>query len=141
MNPESLSALIAVLAGAGFDKVSSGIGKLAQSGQDIGSLFSLPNMPLLMAGAGLRDASNSMDLFGPIMKMLNPQPQQQQGPNPNEMSAAMRMLAARLGPGMTGIQPSPSQGAPAGPMGAPGPMGPRPPMAGMGLPPLPGMGI
>jgi len=138
----TLSSLISILAGAGFEKFAGGVNKLAQSGMDLQSLFSLPNLPLMLAGAGSKDMANSMEIAGPILKSLMPQQsQQQQGPNPNEMSAAMRMLAARLGPGMTGIQPSPSQGAPAGPMGAPGPMGPRPPMAGMGLPPLPGMGI
>ena len=138
----TLSSLISVLAGAGFEKFASGVNKLAQSGMDLQSLFSLPNLPLMLAGAGSKDMANSMEIAGPIIKSLMPQqPQQQQGPNPNEMSAAMRMLAARLGPGMTGIQPSSSRGAPASAMGAPGPMGAPPPMGGMGLPPLPGMGI
>ena len=140
----TLSSLISVLAGAGFEKFAGGVSKLAQSGMDLQSLFSLPNLPLMLAGAGSKDMANSMEIAGPILKMFLPQqPQQQQGPNPNEMSAAMRMLAARLSPGMGGLVPAPPQAPPAGPIGAPGTMGPRPPMGGMGLPPLPspGMGI
>lgn len=138
----SISAMLSVLAGAGFEKFAGGISKLAQSGMDLQTLFTLPNLPLMLAGAGLRDSSNSMELTGPIMKLLNPQPPQQaQGPNPNELSAAMRMLSARLGPGMSGLQPSPRQVAPVGPL--PGGMGLRPPIGGVGLPPLPspGMGV
>ena len=138
----TLSSLISVLAGAGFEKFASGVNKLAQSGMDLQSLFSLPNLPLMLAGAGSKDMANSMEIAGPIIKSLMPQqPQQQQGPNPNEMSAALRMLAARLGPGMSGLQVQPSQQAPTGPTAPTGAIGPRPPMGGMGLPPLPGMGV
>src|SRR3990170_1185484 len=112
-----ISLILSVLAGAGFDKIAGGMGKLAQSGQNIQQLFSLPNFPLLLAGAGLRDTANSMEIMGPLLKSFAPpqQSQQSEQPAPEQLSAAMQMLSARLSPGLGGIRP-PVGG---GPMGQP----------------------
>lgn len=118
-----LNLLLSVLAGAGFKNVTKGISDLASSGQDIDSIFSLPNFPLLLAGAGLRDSANSMETFGPLIKSMMPPPPSQDQQDPQKVAAAMQMLSARLGGGLSGIQPP--VGMPMGggmPMGAP----PRP---------------
>jgi hypothetical protein len=65
-----------------------------------------------------------MDLVSPLMKMLMP-PAPPQPPAPEDMNAAMQMISAKLGPGMTGLQPPATP-----PMGGV-PMGP-PPMGGGG---------
>lgn len=117
-----LQAMMAMLAGAGFDKISKGVSNLSQSGTNLQSLMSLPTMPFMLAGAGLKDTANSMDIVQPLMKLMMP-PQPPPPPDPKDVNAAMQMMSARLGPGMTGIQ------APTGPraMG----MGPQPPAAPM----------
>lgn len=112
MDPQAQSGLfqmiLQLLAGSGFKDVTEGISKLAQSGQDPQQIFSLPGFPMLMAGAGIRNAANSMELINPIMKMMQPpQPPQNQS-SPEQTAAAMQMLSARLGAGgggMQGIQP------------------------------------
>lgn len=149
-----ISLMLSILAGAGFDKVAGGVNKLSQSGQDLQQLFSLPNMPLFLAGAGLKDTANSMEIAGPILKQLMPpsQPQQPQQ-DPRQISAAMQMLSARLGPGLSGIRPpagapagvpagAPMGGVPGGapPMGAP-PMGVAGPMGGAPISRPPGLGM
>lgn len=119
-----LPLLLSVGAGAGFKNVTEGMKKMAESGPDSQALLSAPNMPLFMAGAGLRDMANSMELIGPLMKMLSPQEQPEQ-PDPNQVGAAMQMLTAQLGPGLSGltIPPSgPSLGPPIPPVGGPGPV-------------------
>ena len=124
-----ISAMLSLLSGAGFDKVSSGINKLAQSGSNIEHLMSLPNFPLLLAGAGIRDVSNSMELVGPILKMLSPSsPSEEQQQDPAKIQAALSMLSARLGPGDSGLRPPPGGG-----MGMPPGIGGPPP--GIGGPP------
>ena len=118
-----LSLLLSVLAGAGFKNVTKGIADLASSGQDITSIFSLPNFPLLLAGAGLRDSANSMETFGPLVKSMMPPAPPQNQPDPQKTAAAMQMLSARLGGGLSGIQAPMGGGMPGG-MG--GGMPPRP---------------
>jgi hypothetical protein len=142
--------MMSLAAGAGFKNVSEGMKKMAESGQDAQSLFSLPNMPLFLAGAGTRDLANSMELLGPLMKMMQPPPQPQDQPDPQQMAAAMQMLSARLGPGLSGIQAPPpgmpgmggGPGMPPG-MGAPGMPGAGGPMMPPGMggirPPMPGL--
>ena len=126
-NPQAqmMQAMMAMLAGAGFDKVTKGISNLAQSGTDLQAMMSMPAMPMMMAGAGMKDAANSQEVWGPIMKMMTP-PQPPPPPDPKEVNAAMQMLAARLGPGLSGLQP------PRAPMMGPSPMGGAPPMMGGG---------
>lgn len=131
-----ISAMLSLLSGAGFDKVSSGINKLAQSGSNIEHLMSLPNFPLLLAGAGIRDVSNSMELVGPILKMLSPPPpSEEQQQDPAKIQAALQMLSARLGPGDTGLRPPPGGG-----MGVPPGIGGPPPGMGIRPPGLPAAG-
>lgn len=118
MNPQAgglMQMILSLLAGAGFKNVTEGVSKMSQNGGDIQQLFSLPNMPLLMAGAGIKDAGNSMELIGPIMKMFSPPPPPENEVKPQETAAAMQMLSARLGPGLQGIQ-VPTGGAPMNPM-------------------------
>lgn len=102
--PQLMQMILSLLAGAGFKNVTKGMSELSQSGTDAQALFSLPNMPLLLAGAGIKDASNSMELIQPIMKMFSPPPPPENEVKPQETAAAMQMLSARLGPGMSGIQ-------------------------------------
>lgn len=105
--------LLSALAGAGFEKVANGINKLSQSGQDISTIFNLPNMPIFLAGAGLKDAANSLELTQPLLEGLQP-PSPPEQPDPQQLSAAIQMLSARLGPGMSGIQPPQMPGLPGG---------------------------
>lgn len=116
----AIKMMMSILAGAGFDKITKGISSLSSSGTDLQAMMSLPAMPFMMVGAGVKDAANSMDVLGPMMKLLMP-PQPPPPPNPQEVGAAMQMLSARLGPGMSGIQVP--AGAPAMAGGAPPQMG------------------
>lgn len=109
--------IMSLLAGAGFKHVTDGMAKVSQNGGDAMQLFSLPNMPLLMAGAGLKDSANSMELIQPIMKQMMPPPPPENEVKPQETAAAMQMLSARLGPGMQGIVMPQGGGMP--PAGAP----------------------
>jgi hypothetical protein len=105
-NPQGLMQMIlTMLAGAGFKNVSKGATDMAQTpGGGAQQLFGLPNMPLFLAGAGLKDAANSMELINPLMKMMMPPPPKEDEVKPPETAAAMQMLSAKLGPGMQGIQ-------------------------------------
>lgn len=112
-DPKTLHLMLRVLAGAGFDKVASGINRLTQSGLDPKTLPFMDSLPLLMAGAGLKDAANSMQIVSPIMRSIappKPPPEQQQPPGPPKPSVAdiLPMLAARRGPGMSGLQVRPA---------------------------------
>jgi hypothetical protein len=113
-----LQLITSIAAGAGFKNVSKGMKELAESGGDSQQLFNLPNMPLFLAGAGVKDLANSMELVGPLMKMMQPPPQPQQ-PDPQQVAAAMQMLSARLGPGLSGVQLPPPGMGPGAPMGGP----------------------
>ena len=126
--PNTANMILTLLSGAGFKNVAESMTKLSQSGNDVANFFSMPNMPLLMAGAGIKDAGNSMELINPLMKMFMPPPPPPEGETakPEEMDAAMRMMAARLGPGMSGIQ-----APPAAAMGGMSPGMPQPPMGGL----------
>jgi len=108
-NPQAqmMQMMMAMLAGSGFKNMTKGISDLAQSGMDLQSMMTMPAMPMMMAGAGLKDAANSMDIVGPIMKMMQP-PQPPPPPDPREVNAAMQMLSARMGPGLTGVVPPPA---------------------------------
>ena len=97
--------IMSMLAGSGFKDVTEGISKLAQSGQDPMQMFSLPGFPMLLAGAGLKNAANSMELINPRMKMMAPPPPPENEVKPEHTAAAMQMLSARLGSGMQGIIP------------------------------------
>jgi len=130
-----MSLITTLLAGAGFKNVSKGVSDLAGSGVSPKALMGDPTMKMFMAGAGIKDVGNSMDLVNPMMKAMMPPPPPPQ-PDPQEMSAAMQMLSANLGPGLSGIRPPP--GAPAA--AAPGGMGPRPIGAPMPTPPFSGPG-
>ena len=107
VNP--IQAIIAMLAGAGFKDVTKGVSDLASSGTDLQALMSLPSMPLVFAGAGLKDSANSLELVQPLIKMLMP-PAPPPPPNPQEINAAMQMMSARLQPGMQGLALPPSGG-------------------------------
>jgi hypothetical protein len=120
-----MQMIMGLLAGGGFKNITKGVNELAQSGVDLQTLMSLPNLPTMMAGAGVKDFANSMEILAPMMQAMMPPPAPP-GPKPQEISAAMQMLSARLGPGLSGLQ------APVAP-----PM--PPPGMGMGGPP-PGMG-
>lgn len=123
-----MTMISTMLAGAGFKNVSKGIADLSSSGVSPMGLMNDPNLKMFLAGAGIRDTANSMELVNPLMKMLQP-PAPPPQPSPSEMSAAMQMLSAKLRPGQQGLA--------LGPQGSLG-MGPRPPM----LPgPGPGAGI
>jgi len=122
-SPDLMGLITTLLAGAGFKNVSKGINDLAGSGVDAKGMMGDPNMKMFMAGAGIRDTANSMDLVGPMMKMLQP-PQPPPPPNPQEMGAAMQMLSANLGPGMTGIRPPLGVSAATPGMGPPPNIGP-----------------
>ncbi len=102
--PQLMQMIMGMLAGSGFKDVTEGMSKLAQSGQDPQQMFSLPGFPLLLAGAGLKNAANSMELIQPMIKMMSPPPPPENQPKPQETAAAMQMLGARLGSGMSGIQ-------------------------------------
>lgn len=102
-----LNMILSVLAGSGFDKFTSGVKKLADSGTDINQLASLPSFPLLLAGAGIRDVSNSLELVKPLFAQLMPPPPPEQ-PNPQHVQAALQMLSAKLSPGLGGIKVAPS---------------------------------
>lgn len=104
MNPQMINALLAVLAGAGFEKFSKGSKALADSGQDVSSVLSLPNAPLFLAGAGIRDVGNSMEAFGPLLAAFAPPKQPEPESSPQQVGAAMKMLSARLGEGIQGLQ-------------------------------------
>lgn len=105
MPPNPLMQMImSLLAGAGFKSVAEGMSKLSQSGNDPTTIFSLPQMPLFLAGAGIKDVGNSMDLVNPLMKAFAPPQPPPDQPKPEQMNAAMQMLSARLGPGLSGIQ-------------------------------------
>lgn len=124
-----MSMMMSLAAGAGWKSFTEGTKKLAESGSDAQQLFSLPNMPLFLAGAGAKDLGNSMELIGPLMKMMQPPAPPQQEQKPEEAAAAMQMLSAQLGSGLKGIQ-APPPGVPGGGM---------PPRPGMGMPMRPGM--
>ncbi len=97
--------ILTMLAGAGFKNVSKGATDMAQTpGGGAQQLFGLPNMPLFLAGAGLKDAANSMELVQPLMKMFMPPPPKEDEVKPQETAAAMASLSAKLGPGLQGIQ-------------------------------------
>lgn len=101
----SLTTIISILAGSGFGSFASGIKKLAESGVDVNQLSSLPNFPLLLAGAGVKDAANSMDLIAPLMKQLMPPPPPPEAQiNPEHQAAASEMMSAKLGQGLQGIK-------------------------------------
>ena len=117
--------MMSLAAGAGFKNVSEGMKKMAESGTGQ-QLFSLPNMPLFLAGAGIRDMANSMELLGPLMKMMQPPAPPEQETNPQELQAAMAMLSSRLGGGLSGMQAPGPGGMPGGGMGPQG----APPMGG-----------
>jgi len=110
MDPQSpeggglMKMIMSLLAGAGFKHVTDGMAKVSQNGGDAMQLFSLPNMPMLMAGAGIKDAGNSMELIQPLMKAFMPPPPPENQVKPQEAQAAMQMLSANLGPNMQGIQ-------------------------------------
>jgi hypothetical protein len=106
MNPQAgglMQMILTMLAGAGFKNVSEGTSKLAQTG-GADQLFKLPNMPLFLAGAGLRDSANSMELIQPLLKMFAPPAPPENEVKPEETAAAMQALSMRLGPGLTGLQ-------------------------------------
>lgn len=104
-----LNLILSVLAGSGFDKFTSGVKKLADSGVDINQMASLPNFPLLLAGAGLKDSANSLELVKPLLaQLMPPPPKEEEQQDPRHIQAAMNMLSARLSPGMGGIQPAPT---------------------------------
>ncbi len=106
-NPQGLMQMImTMLAGAGFKNVSKGMSDMSQTGS-ASQLFGLPNMPMFLAGAGLKDSANSMELIQPLMKMFMPPPPPENEVKPQETAAAMQMLSAKLGPGMQGIAPPP----------------------------------
>lgn len=119
--------MMSLAAGAGFKHVSEGMKKMSESGSDTQSLFQLPNMPLFLAGAGLRDSANSMELLGPLMKMMQPPTPPEQETDPQELQAAMQMLSSRLGSGLSGMQAPGPGGMPGGAQGMP-PMGGAPGM-------------
>ena len=126
--PDLMGLITTLLAGAGFKNVSKGITDLASSGVNAKALMGDPTMKMFMAGAGIRDTANSMDLINPMMKAMFPPPPPP-GPDPQEMSAAMQMLSSNLGPGLQGIRP---------PMG-PSAMGINPPLTPTGpMPPSTG---
>src|SRR5688500_8162876 len=102
-----MTAIISVLAGAGFDKFSKGLKNLGESGMDLNKMMSMPSFPLMLAGAGLKDSANSMEVAGPlIQQMMPPQPKPEDlPPEPQKLSAAMGMLSQKLGPGLSGIGP------------------------------------
>ena len=79
--PDIMPMILALLSGAGFKDISKGIGQLSESGSDLTSLTSMPNAPMFMAGAGLKEAANSMEVLQPLMKMLMP-PQPPPPPDP-----------------------------------------------------------
>lgn len=107
--------MISVLSGAGFDKFTSGVKKLADSGVDINQLASLPNFPLMLSGAGIKDAANSLELVKPmIAQLMPPPPPQQEQQDPKKLSAAIQMMSARMGPGLQGIRPPAGGGPPMG---------------------------
>ncbi|HLE18482.1 MAG TPA: hypothetical protein VI728_09390 [Syntrophales bacterium] len=105
--------MMSLAAGAGFKNVTEGMKKMAESGSSGQQLFQLPNMPLFLAGAGVRDMANSMELLGPLLKMMEPPAPPEQETDPQELQAAMQMLSARLGGGLSGIQ-APGMGGPQG---------------------------
>ena len=124
--PDIMPMILALLSGAGFKDISKGIGQLSESGSDLTTLTGMPNAPMFMAGAGLKEAANSMEVLQPLMKMLMP-PQPPPPPDPKDVNAAMQMMSARMGTGQHGIQAPmgmpPMGGAPGGmPMGG----GPQP---------------
>jgi hypothetical protein len=100
-----MTAIISLLAGAGFDKFSKGINNLAQSGVDLNKMMAMPAFPLMLAGAGFKDAANSMEIVQPIVQQLMPpQPKPEDlPPEPQKLAAAMGMLSQRLQPGLQGI--------------------------------------
>jgi hypothetical protein len=116
--PDLMQLITTLLAGAGFKSVAKGVSDLGNSGVNPMGMMQDPNLKMFMAGAGIRDTANSMNLVQPIMKMLQPPPPPPQ-PNPQEMAASMQMLSSKLGPGMSGLRP------PMGPtaMGIPPPGG------------------
>ena len=87
--PQLMQMIFSLLAGSGFKHVTDGMSKLSQSGGSAQQLFSLPNMPLLMAGAGVKDAANSMELIGPLIKMFSPPPPPENEVKPQEAQAAI----------------------------------------------------
>lgn len=128
--PDIMGQILALLSGAGFKNISDGTKKLAESGSNLQSLAGMPNAPLFMAGAGLRDASNSMEIVQPLLKLLMP-PVPPPPPDPKDVNAAMQMMSARLGAGQHGLQAPmgmpPMGGAPGGaPGGMPMGGGPQP---------------
>jgi hypothetical protein len=129
-----MQMIMGLLAGGGFKNITKGVKELGESGVDLQNLMSLPNLPMMMAGAGVKDFANSMEILQPMMQALMP-PAPPPGPKPQEIGAAMQMLSARMGPGLSGIQAPPPPPMPPPGMG----MGP-PPGMGMGGPPpmLPG---
>lgn len=106
-----MSVIVSLLAGAGFKNISKGVSDLASSGVNPQALMSDPNLKLLLAGAGIRDTANSMEVIQPMMQMLNP-PKPPPPPSPAEMGAAMQMLSAQLGGGQSGLQPPMPAGGP-----------------------------
>ncbi len=96
--------ILTMLAGAGFKNVSKGATDMAQTPGGASQLFGLPNMPLFLAGAGLKDAANSMELIKPMMALMSPPPPKEDEVKPQETAAAMSALSAKLGPGLQGIQ-------------------------------------
>lgn len=131
-----ISSMLSLLAGGGFEKVAKGVRDLAQSGVDLTSFLSLPNMPIFMAGAFLKDGANSMELLNPIMKVIQgPSSSEEQQQDPAKIQAALAMLSARLGPGDTGLRLPPRGG-----MGASTGIGSPPPGMGIRPPGLPAAG-
>lgn len=127
MPPENaVSSLMSVLAGSGFKHFADGTSKLAQSGVDVNELFSQPMMPMLLAGAGLKDSANSLEALAPFVQMLFPPQPPPPENSPQEIKGALSMLSARLAPGNKGLQ-APGGGMPGGGM----PMGGMSPMSGM----------
>lgn len=115
--------MMSLAAGAGFKSYTDGVKKMADSGSDMKSMFALPGMSTFLAGAGLKDTANSMNLLDPMIKQMFPPPPPEPEVTPSETDAAMQMLSSRLGNGLSGIQP------PKTPMG--GGMGGMPPMGAM----------
>lgn len=108
---------MAVLAGSGFKEYAKGTKALADSGQSFEQLLKMPQAPLFLAGAGIRDVGNSMNALMPLIQAFMPPKQPEPEASPQQMNAAMTMLGARLGEGISGIQLGPQMGG--APMGAP----------------------
>lgn len=134
----ALGSILSILAGAGFKNVTEGLNKLTESGGNVGELLNSQDMKLLMAGAGVKDVANSLEIVTPMLQaFMPPKPTVEQQKPEIPISAILPALSAKLGPGMKGLQAGPGMVPPvqsAGPgMSPPSPMGLGPSGIGMGM--------